>query len=303
MNLQKKLSVRSVNAVSKHHRVLAFVGPTAAGKTQAALELAKLTPSEIICADSRTIYRGMDIGTAKPTAEECLKVPHYGLDLIDPGSTYSAAEFIAYARSVLAAIWSRGKLPLLVGGSGMYIDALLFGYQFRNEQHKELLPAGLSDKELLNLANDRYPDHIHTIDVKNTRRLRQLITRGPVNSADREQLKYNAKIIGIDPGIEKLQMRIEKRTDVMLKQGFVQECKKLRDQYGDSCAALQTTGYSAVMSYLTGEINKKTMRTQIITDTRRLAKKQRTWFKRNPFITWVQDVDEAVDVASSYLTE
>lgn len=302
MSSQKELLAKYRDAASSPQGVLiALVGPTASGKTSAALGIADDYPIEIICADSRTIYQGMDIGTAKPTWLERVTVPHWGLDIVTPREKYSVAEFVAYAEQKLSEIWSRNCAAVLVGGSGMYIDALLFGYSFRTLSAQNLNYAAMPQEDILSLAKRRYPNDIKNIDVKNTRRLVQLLEKGPVNNTDREMLKYNVKIIGINPQKGNLQMRIEKRTDKMLKQGFVQECKTLVDTYGDSCSALQTTGYSAVASYLKGEVSYEDMQQRIVIDTRRLAKKQLTWFRRNPYIEWVESGDEAVATGISYL--
>lgn len=302
MNLPKKSPALSSNGTSSQKgKIVAIVGPTAAGKTGVALAIADKFPVEIICADSRTIYKGMDIGTAKPSTDEQARVPHHGLDLILPGEKYSVAEFVNYAEEKMQEIWSRDRAVLIVGGSGMYMDALLFGYKFRDEPLDAENVDDLSHDELLEQARQLYPDHVNAIDVKNTRRLRQLVAKGPANTSDRQHLKYDAKIIGIGPCAADLQIRIEKRTDAMLNQGIVQECKTLLRQYGADCPALQTTGYAPVVRYLSGEIDKVTMRAQIIADTKKLAKKQRTWFKRNSFIEWTTNGGEALKIAVSYL--
>lgn len=302
MILQKKSPKKSATAAfSAQGKILALVGPTAAGKTDIALKLAEVYPVEVICADSRTIYRGMDIGTAKPTFEEQALVPHWGLDLVRPGEAYSVAEFVNYAEQKMLEIWSRGNAVILVGGSGMYIDAVLFGYKFRNLVANQQGYASMSHDELVVLAKSRYPAEIKYIDVKNTRRLIQLLERGPANSADRDALKYTVKIIGIDPGKENLQIRIVERADEMLNQGFVQECETLVERYGADCPTFQTTGYSAVINFLEDQLSFEDMRTKIISDTKKLAKKQRTWFRRNPHIHWISQQEEVLAVATSYL--
>jgi tRNA dimethylallyltransferase len=298
------MSQARLNSVSsRKNKLVTIVGPTASGKTQVALDLAKIIPAEIICADSRTVYKELDIGTAKPTAEDRSLIPHYGLDLVLPGEKYSVANFAGYAEGVMHDIWARNKTAILVGGSGLYLDAVLFGYEFRNQTRDIKDLEEYSNDELIQLSKRLYPGAINTIDVKNTRRLQQLILRGPANTSDRESLKYEVKIIGIDPGLENLQIRIEKRTDNMLSQGFIQECDNLIKKYNKDCPTLQTTGYSAVVKYLTGKQDLDMMREQIIVDTKRLAKKQRTWFRRNPFITWMQDENTAIDTAVSYLSK
>ncbi len=302
MNLQKRSPKKSAAAASSSQgKLLAIVGPTAAGKTGIALSLAKLCPIEVICADSRTIYQGMDVGTAKPTFEERAQVPHWGLDLIEPGGSYSAAQFVSYAEQKMREIWSRGNAAVIVGGSGMYIDALLFGYKFRTPTSPQQDYSLMSHDELLGLAQKQYPIEISHIDVKNKRRLVQLLEKGPTDYSDRQRLKYTVKIIGIDPSRTNLQVRIEKRTRQMLEQGFVQECESLAKAYGVSCFALQTTGYAAVVSYMQGRLSYDDMYQKIVADTKKLAKKQRTWFQRNPFIEWSADEDEALAFAASYL--
>ncbi len=302
MSLQKKSPKKFTTAVSSPQgKLLAIVGPTAAGKTSVVLSLAGQYPIEIICADSRTIYQGMDIGTAKPTLEEQAQVPHWGLDLVKPGESYSAAQFVKYAEQKMQDIWERGNTAVIVGGSGMYIDALLFGYKFRSPAAQPQDFSMMPHSDLVALAQSQYPDEIRHIDVENTRRLVQLLEKGPANRADRNELKYQVTIIGIDPSKDDLQMKIEKRTDEMLKQGFVQECKTLVNVYGNRCSTLQTTGYSAVVSYLQGEAGYEDMRQRIVIDTRRLAKKQRTWFRRNSHIEWSTDEEKALVIAASYL--
>lgn len=302
MTLSSRSRLKSQTAANSR-RLVVIIGPTASGKTDVAIRLAKEYQGEIICADSRTIYKGMDIGTAKPTLEEQALVPHYGLDLVEPNEQYSVAQFQAYADQKINQIWQKNKPVILVGGSGMYIDAVLFGYQFRSELQDRVAVESMSREELVMLAEKLFPQALDAIDVKNTRRLQQLILRGPFLSADRAHLKYHAKIIGISLEKAKLQMRIRKRANEMLKNGFVQEYKRLKRAWGADCPALKTTGYATIGRYLSAELGEERLEEEIVRDSMRLVKKQMTWFKRNPHIEWADSSDAAFKQAAFYLTD
>lgn len=284
------------------HKLVAIVGPTASGKTTLAIKLAKKYNGQIVCADSRTIYRGIDIGTAKPTQAEQKQVKHYLLDIVKPNEDFNAKRFKEMAQAAIDNIWRKGKLPFLVGGSGMYIDAVLFGYQFR---HPRLYPdQNLDDKsldELIAIAQKKYPKSIKEIDIKNRRRVEQLILKGPAKDDDRRKLELNALIIGLCPDTTLLKEKIALRTDEILRLGFVDEVKKLRSTYGNDTVALQTTGYSAVSQYLDGKLGEVQLRQAIIKQTFELAKKQITWFKRNKYVQWVKNNQEAEELLRRYV--
>lgn len=266
--------------------LIGIVGPTASGKTGLSLKLAQALGANILCVDSRTIYRGMDIGTAKPTDKERRLVRHLGLDLVDPDERFSVYDFVNYARPILRNYVDTKQPLILVGGSGLYFDALLFDYTFRQETGDRSMLNGLSHTQLVQRAQAAYSDLIEGIDVKNKRRLENLILRGPTNHTDRESLKYPIKLIGVLP--EKLQIKqnISIRTSTMLSNGFIHEVERLKNTYGEDCVALNSTGYAAVMRYLDEKLSKAELEAQINSDTYKLARKQRTWFKRNPHIQW-----------------
>ncbi len=284
------------------NKLVTILGPSASGKTGLALELAQKYHGQIICADSRTIYRGMNIGTAKPTVEQQQRIKHYLLDIVDLDQAYSAKDFKIAADAAITSIRRSGELPFLVGGSGMYIDAVLFDYKFRSPRlYPDVNLDGKSLVELIEIATTKYPQEIAQIDTKNRRRVEQLILKGPAKDDDRRQQKIDSLVLGLSPNLPQLKQNIEVRTDCMLNNGLVQEAERLRGQWGKDNIMLQTTGYSAILRYLTGEMSLEQARWQIIADTLALTKKQMTWFRRNKFISWVQNGAEAEKLIDSYL--
>jgi tRNA dimethylallyltransferase len=281
-------------------KLLVIVGPTASGKTSLAIEVAKKYNGEIICADSRTIYKGLDIGTAKPSKAEQQEITHHLLDIIEPGEVFSAADFKKACAEAVKDIRERGKLPIVVGGSGLYIDAYLFDYQFRNSQ-PIVDVSEMNREQILELAKKTYPEEMNNIDVNNIQRLTQLLERGPVDKSDTKKLKIKCKIIGLNPEKLMLKQNIAKRTRQMLNNSFVQEVEALRKKYGKDCPSLQTIGYKQVGAMLDGQIKLNDVETTINSATQDLAKRQITWFKRNKAITWVINPPEALSIAKQYL--
>ncbi len=277
-------------------KVIAIVGPTASGKTGLALQLAQKVPAEIICADSRTIYRGMDIGTAKPSLEEQGGVPHHLLDILNPDQPYSAAEFKNDANRLMQDIESRSKLPVVVGGTGLYVTALLYDYEFPagadNTLRKEL-----EQKELTELQDElrqRDPEAYKTVDTKNKRRvIRAIETIGQPRSRN-NRLPENCLLLGLNPSMEELEKRIQKRTKQMLGEGLVSEVKSLANKYGKAVEPLQTVGYREVIEYIEGRHTLEETEQLINLHTRQLAKRQLTWFKRNKDIVWFPNAEQAI---------
>lgn len=284
------------------HPLITILGPTASGKSALALDLAAKYSGEIICADSRTIYRGMDIGTAKPFKADQARIPHHLLDVCEPDERFSVQAFVTQAEETLVGIWKRGKVAFLVGGSGLYIDALLFGYVFRAGANEEEDLSDLSDAELLERARTLYPQALLEIETQNRRRVEQLVSRGPASAQDREKLKHDGIIIGLDPGQSNLKNNIVKRTTQMLEAGFVIEVEELLRQFSSLSPGLHTTGYKTIVEMLEGNIDREDVAPEIVRDTLRLAKKQRTWFKRNPHIQWFENPTAATRAAANYLT-
>jgi len=281
-------------------KLLVIVGPTASGKTLLAIEVAKKYNGEIICADSRTIYKGMDIGTAKPSKAEQQEITHHLLDIIEPGEVFSAADFKKACTEAVKDIRARGKLPIVVGGSGLFIDAYLFDYQFRNSQ-PIVDVSEMNRGQILDLAKKTYPKEMNNIDVNNIQRVTQLLERGPVDKSDTKKLKIKCKIIGLNPEKLMLKQNIAKRTRQLLNNSFVQEVETLQKKYGKDCPSLQTIGYKQVGAMLDGQIKLNDVETTINSATQDLAKRQITWFKRNKAITWVINPTEALKIAKQYL--
>ena len=282
-------------------KLIVILGQTATGKTSLAIEIAKKHNGAIICADSRTIYRGMDIGTAKPTKDEQKSVQHYLIDEVEPNQGFSVVEFKTLCNKYIEKIREQGELPIIVGGSGMYLDAFLYDYKFRGGTGMDV--SDITDEQKLELAQNLYPNEIAKIDSKNMRRVEQLLTRGPSKTDDRKAIKIPCKIIGLELDKPTLKQNIQKRTKAMLNNGFVQEVEKLRIKYGKDCPTLLTTGYKEVEEYLDGKIEKSELEAQIVASTLRLAKKQATWFKRNESIDWCNSTQKAIASIEQYLAE
>ena len=272
--------------------LIVIVGPTASGKTSLAIDLARKFNGEIICADSRTIYKGMDIGTAKPTKKEQRLIPHWGLDLVEPGERFTAADFKKYANEKIREIRGHGRIPFLVGGTGLYIDGVLFDYQFggdvnikRRTQLEKMSIEELHDyciKNSISLPenhlNKRYV--IRAIEQKNVSIKRQ-----------REPLGKSI-IVGIATNKDILRTRIAMRTEQLFKNGVVEEATMLGKKYGWDSEAMTGNIYPLVHLYLNGELTLEEIKEKFTTLDWRLAKRQLTWLRRNSYVHWYS-LDEA----------
>lgn len=248
--------------------LLAIVGPTASGKTALAIDLARKYDGEIICADSRTVYKGMDIGTAKPTPAEQAAVPHHLLDVVAPDEPFTALDFKRQAMAAIDDIHARGKLPLLVGGSGLYIDAVLYDYQFADAPRSMINP------------------------------------RHRAEGAPRADtvLRSDTLIVGVDKDKAVLEERIRARVDVMVKEGFLDEVRRLSAAYAGS-KALDAPGYRAFADYLAGSITLEEAKTRFVRNDCNLAKRQRTWLRRNQQVRWIQNSADADSLVAAFLAK
>lgn len=266
--------------------LVVIVGPTASGKTALAIELAKRYKGEIICADSRTVYRGMDIGTAKPSAEERAEVPHWGLDLAEPGERFTAADFQHYARKKIQEIRVRGHVPFLVGGTGLYVDGVIFDYQFGagyDPAHRAMLESkSVEDlQEYCRKYNVLLPRN-----ERNRRHLIRAIEQKSINNKRRNVPIENTIVVGIATNSTMLRTRIRHRSEQMLRSGVVEEAIILGEKYGWKNEAMTGNIYPLVKNYLEGDIAASQIEDKITTLDWHLAKRQLTWLRRNPYIYW-----------------
>lgn len=299
-------------------------GPTACGKTGFSIKLAKEIGGEIISADSMQVYRYMDIGTAKVTPEEADGVPHYLIDEFDPDEEYNVMLFQQKAKTYMEEIWAKGKIPILVGGTGFYINALLYDndftetdndtsyreecYKLAREQGPEVL------YERLKEIDPEYAENIHANNVKRvTRALEYHYLTGQKFSEHNAEQKeketpYDAAVIILNMDREKLYERIELRIDIMMEQGLLEEVKSLLEKgYTPDLVSMQGIGYKEFIPYFNGECTLEEAVTQLKTNTRRFAKRQLTWFRRQIDGLWVDlsksTVEEAMANVLGYLKE
>lgn len=283
-----------------------IVGPTASGKTAASIALAKKLDAEIVSADSIQVYRGMDIGSAKPTMEERQGIPHHLMDAVDIDSPrFSVAEYRRMAGEAIEDIINRGKYPLIVGGTGLYVNSLIYPLNFTTVASDEKLRAKLAALEqaqkgavyaLLKKEDPKAAERLHPNDTKRIIRALEVVrlTGKPIddhggdfaNSANAE-IPYQPTIIGLTMPREALYERINLRVDIMLEQGLLDEAKAIYDAgYDASLPALQGLGYKQLFKYFGGEYTLEQTIDAIKLETRRFAKRQLTWFRRDKRIIW-----------------
>lgn len=271
--------------------LVVIVGPTASGKTSLAVRLAKEYGGEIICADSRTIYKDMNIGTAKPTKEEQKTVPHWGIDLVAPGERFTAANFKQYATQKIYEIRERGHVPFLVGGTGLYVDSVILDYQFSDGEsltHREHLGGKTIDELILycKINNIELPENI-----RNKRYLIRAIEQKGINRKRSTSIMPDCIVVGITTEKDVLYNRIKDRSEQIFKKGVVEEAIVLGKKYGWQSEAMTANIYPLLHRYIDGEISGEDLKNEFITLDRKLAKRQLTWFKRRNFIHWLSLAD------------
>lgn len=285
-------------------KIICVVGPTACGKTKFAAELAKASNGEVISCDSMQIYKYMDIGTAKPTAEEMLGVKHHMIDFVDPHINYSVASFADEARKCIDGVLGRKKLPILCGGTGLYIDSIVSRIEYGKENHDCKYRAELekiaAEKgntaiyDMLREADPKAAEKIHPNNVKRVIRALEIIkntgmSKTDADAAARKEPLYDAEIIGLWMDRERLYERINRRVDAMMKNGLLDEVKKLAGMgVSPNSTAMQAIGYKELLEYIDGKITLDEAVELIKRESRRYAKRQLTWFRRNPGIKWIE---------------
>ena len=278
--------------------LIVIVGPTASGKTSLAIELAEEYGGEIICADSRTIYKGMDIGTAKPSKEDQARVSHWGLDLATPGERFTAADFKRYATQKIVEIRERGHIPFLVGGTGLYIDGVIFDFQFSNkadEAQRDKLES-FSVEQLVEYCEKNNVDLPE--NRQNRRYLIRAIERKDIVVKRNTALISNCIVVGIATERDELRKRIQERAEHLFENGVVEEATILGKMYGWNSEAMTGNIYPLIHLYLENDISFEEMKEKITTLDWRLAKRQLTWFKRNLHISWL-----SLEQAKTYIAE
>ena len=289
-------------------KVIVICGPTASGKTSLSIELAKQINGEIISCDSMQIYKEMNIGTAKPTIEEMQGIKHYMLDFVSPDERYSVANYQKQAIVAIKEVLSRGKIPIVVGGTGLYVDSLIYGIEYQDIKFDEKYRKELEEKvnmegleQLYNEAEKIDPEAIRKIsrnDKKRILRVLEIYHATGKNKTEQEKIsrqkevEFDYRVYAIAWDREKLYNRINKRVDIMIEQGLVEEVKKVYSKYNKFPTAMQGLGYKEVVEYIENKCTKQEMIEKIKKETRRYAKRQMTWFRKNKQTIWINGEDE-----------
>ena len=282
--------------VNKKQKILVVIGPTASGKTRLSIDLAKKFNGEIISADSRQVYKGLNIGTEKATKKEMRGVPHYLIDVCEPSDTFTVRDFKNQAEDVISEITSHSKLPIVVGGTGFYIDALLYGTDFPEVLPNDSLRKELEQKskvELFSILEEKDPERAKTIDSHNKRRIiraLEIIEKlGSVPEIAVREDVYDTLMIGIKTSDHKLKEKIEERVGEALKKGLIDEIKLLRNnRISDERINEFGLEYRVGLEFLNNEISDTDMKEKIIGELWKYVKRQRTWFKKNKDILWFE---------------
>lgn len=295
-------------------KLIAVVGPTASGKTALGIALAAALGGEIVSADSRQIYRGMDIGTAKPGAAERRGIPHYLIDIRDPDEEYTVADYKRDAIAAIHDIAGRGRVPLLVGGTGLYVRAVVDNLdippvvadpQLRAEIEREIADEGLAVVFKKLVALD--PEAEYIVDPKNPRRVVRALevaraTGEPFTAQRRKNDPlFETLTLGIDPPPDVLRERIDRRADAMMRGGLVEETRALIKKYGASRAAFDAIGYREIVAYLDDRCLLADAVAAIKLNTWHYAKRQMTWFRKDRSVRWIKNEDEALAYAMDFL--
>lgn len=277
-----------------------ITGPTASGKTALSIALAKEIGGEIINADSMQVYQYMDIGTAKPTMQERDGVPHHLLDVVQPNEPFSVAKYCDLARKAISEVHDRGHIPIMVGGTGLYIDSVAYHIQYSPVESDPAYRAMLEQQEntaLYQQLMEIDPESAEKISINDTKRIIRALeiyhVSGETKTAHEKRSRqtpspYNLKLFAIRMDREQLYQRINQRVEIMFENGLVEEVKRLLEMgIDESCTSMQAIGYKETVLYLKNEISLAEAKEMIQQGSRRYAKRQLTWFRRNPDITWL----------------
>lgn len=291
--------------------VIVICGPTASGKTALSIELAKRINGEVVSADSMQIYKDMDIGSAKVTPEEADGIKHYLIDFVRPDERYSVANYKQDAKNAIEEIISKGKIPIVVGGTGLYIDSLIYEIEYNDieideEYRKEL--EQIKEKEGLEVLYKKAlkidPEAMKKISQNDSKRIMRVLeiyhstgktkTEQEIESRVNE-IPYNYKVFAIGMDREKLYDRINRRVDIMVEKGLVDEVENLLEKYPKFPTAMQGLGYKEVRDYLENKLSYEEMIEKIKQESRRYAKRQLTWFRKNKETIWIDGLNDTIE--------
>ena len=290
------------------NKVIVIVGPTASGKTALSIELAKKIDGEIVSCDSMQIYKYMDIGSAKPTIEEMQGIKHYMIDIVEPNERFNVAEYKKQAELAIEEILSKGKIPIVIGGTGLYADSLIYGVEypeieFDEEYRKELESLAKTQeglKKLYEEAKKIDEEAIEKISENDKKRILRILEIYHSTGKTKTELeiesrkngpKYDYRVFAINMDRNILYDRINKRVDLMIKNGLLQEVEELLKKYDKFPTAMQGLGYKEVVEFFEEKITKEEMIEKIKQETRRYAKRQLTWFRKNKNTIWLDGLD------------
>lgn len=284
-------------------KVIVICGPTASGKTALSIQLAQKINGEIISSDSMQIYKDMNIGTAKPDKQEMQGIKHYLLDFVEPNQRYSVADYKKDAENAIEDILQKGKVPIIVGGTGLYVDSLIYGIEYPNiefdENYRKKLEKRAEKEGLEKLYEEarkidpQAMEKISRNDQKRVLRVLEIYNATGKTKTEQEiesrknEVKYDYRVFAINMDREKLYDRINKRVDVMIQKGLIEEVENLLKKYNEFPTAMQGLGYKEVVEYIQGKVLKEDMIENIKRESRRYAKRQITWFKKNKQTIWI----------------
>lgn len=304
-----------MKTLDSKQKLLVIIGPTAVGKTKLSIELAKRYNGEIISGDSMQIYRSMDIGTAKIKREEMEGIPHHLIDIKEPDESFSVAEFQQLVREKISDIASKGKLPIIVGGTGLYIQSVIYDYQFSEAPADEAFRLHLEEraKEIGNEALHQEltkvdPESASQIHPNNLRRVIRALEifhcTGKIMSDyqnnQQPDLLYDTALIGLTMEREKLYERINMRVDMMIDEGLLEEVSQLHKQGLRECQSIQAIGYKEIYDYLDGKVSLDIAVENLKQNSRRYAKRQLTWFRNKMEVKWF-DMTDALNLSKKII--
>ena len=292
-----------------HNKLIVILGPTASGKSELSIELAKKFNGEVVSADSRQIYQEMNIGTAKVTKREMNNISHYLIDIIKPNQEFTLAQFKQKAIKIIKDIQKRDKIPFLVGGTGLYIQSIVDNLDIPDVKPDKKIRSKLeklSNQELLSQLKKLDPITAKSIDFHNKRRLIRalevcLVTKKPFSKQKKKgKALHNTLQIGIGPDKKTLEQRISQRADKMIKKGLIKEVEKILEKYKASLPSLNSIGYTEIIQYLEKKILLDQAKSLINQHSLQYAKRQITWFKRDKRIHWIQDQNQAEELINKF---